>query len=252
METSTTPANAPASTGVKIVIQGRLSYPDIFKPRAGVAKADGKPGDPRYGCHIIVDPASPSFEKLKQAFMQAAAIKWPNNTAAIVGALEASKKCVRNGNTYLDKSGVVRNGYQGMMYVVARSKHAPLVLADKFKDSKPLHVREDGSTWQEGKPAPVQWKVTVPYGGCYCNVQIEIYGMEGTGANAQMGKSVNATLLAVQFVKDGEAFGGSRADEGDFSQVGDDPSTPTGNDPFGADPFAQPAAQPAKAVDPFA
>ena len=39
--------------------------------------------------------------------------------AAIVGAMERGKKCLRDGNMKLDKSGTVSTGYAGMMYVAA-------------------------------------------------------------------------------------------------------------------------------------
>lgn len=245
-------------SGVKVTLEGvRLSFPDIFKPKQGLVKDDGTPGDLRFGAHGIFEPNGPTASKAKAAAMQAATLKWGANAALVVGALEGSKKCLRNGNLQLAKDNTIRAGYQGMMYVVARSKSQPLILADKFNDGRPVHLHEDGSAWQQDRDTGVwkkldqlTWLPKVPYGGCYVNMQVEIYAMEGSGAKAKQGKSINATLLAIQFLRDGEAFSGSRADESDFSEVG---GPPPGSDPMGQDPFATgtPAAQEAPR-DPFA
>ncbi len=247
--------NAPqaSSTGQRITIEGRLSYPDIFTSRPGVKQADGSMSKPKFGCHIIFEPTSEAATKVKTAIMSQVQGKWGPQGVNFLTAMEASKKCLRNGNLNIDKAGVVRSGYQGMMFVVSRNKNKPLVIADKFHDGRPVHLHEDGSAWQQNRqtgawePCAVPWKVTVPYGGCYVNAQIEIYAMDG---QPPQGKSINASLLAVQFLRDGAAFGGSRADESDFSDV----STGSGMDPT-SDPFAgagtPAAAAPAPAADPF-
>lgn len=56
------------------------------------------------------------------------------------------------------------------------------------------------------------------YAGCYVNASIDIWLQ-----NNQFGKRVNANLLGVQFVKDGDSFEGdfvAKAD--DFDDLGDD------------------------------
>ena len=243
--------NAPQvqSTGQRITIEGRLSYPDIFNARPGAKQADGSVSKPKYGCHIIFEPTSEAATKVKAAITSQVTAKWGAQGMSFLGAMESSKKCLRNGNLNIDKSGVVRLGYQGMMFVVSRNKNKPMVIADKFNDGRPVHLHEDGSAWQQNRqtgawePCAVPWKVTVPYGGCYVNAQIEIYAMDG---QPPQGKSVNASLLAIQFLRDGTAFGGSRADESDFSDV----SSGSGMDPTG-DPFAGATTAAAPAADPF-
>jgi len=46
-----------------------------------------------------------------------------------------------------------------------------------------------------------------PYAGCYVNMSIRLWAQDN-----QFGKRVNAQLRAVQFVKDGEAFGDKPVD----------------------------------------
>ena len=62
-----------------------------------------------------------------------------------------------------------------------------------------------------------------PYGGCYINVSFDlwVYDKQSTGTSA--------TLTGVQFVKDGEPFGGSsQPSESDFEDLSDDGE----DDPF--------------------
>ena len=65
----------------------------------------------------------------------------------------------------------------------------------------------------------------LPYGGCYINVSFDlwVYDKQSTGTSA--------TLLGVQFVKDGEPFGGS-------SQPSDKDFEDLSNDGTDSDPFA--------------
>ena len=56
------------------------------------------------------------------------------------------------------------------------------------------------------------------YPGCYVNVVITLWAQ-----NNKFGKRINANLLAVQFVKDGNPFGEARVDVGSiFDDIEDD------------------------------
>jgi hypothetical protein len=79
----------------------------------------------------------------------------------------------------------------------------PVILLDQLK--QPLSV---GS----GKP----------YAGCYVNASVEVWVQDN-----QWGKRVNCTLRGVQFLRDGDAFGGgapASADEFDTVTEGADAS----------------------------
>lgn len=63
----------------------------------------------------------------------------------------------------------------------------------------------------------------VIYGGCYVNILIRPWYQDGVKVGKGYGKRVNAGLVAVQFVRDGEAFGEGRIDdEGVFDECDDD------------------------------
>lgn len=112
--------------------------------------------------------------------------------------LENSKKCHRNGDLRVNKSGDVYDGYEDHWYVTAKNKVRPTILnRDK---------------------SPIEEKDGVIYSGCYANVTIDVYAMTDPKK-----KGVHAALKGVQFVKDGDAFGGGApASPDDFDDLGVD------------------------------
>ena len=104
--------------------------------------------------------------------------------------LGADKICLRDGD------GVDYDGYEGHMSLKAANSKRPLVID---KDKSPL--TEDDN---------------VIYGGCYVNAIIELWAQ-----NNNWGKRINANLLGVQFVRDGDSFGaaGESASVDDFEEL---------------------------------
>ena len=188
---------------VVILKQVRLSYPDLWKPGKPMNEGD----TPKYGAQFIFDKDSEAAAAAKAALTQAAQETFGPNWQAIVGAMEKSKKCVRNGNDNLTKDGAVRDGYADKLYLVARNKAKPLVIGPrKGADGNFPVLTEEG-----GKP----------YGGCYVNVKVDIKAMK---AKDRIPNQIYATLLTVQFVSDGEAFGAAPGTAEGFDEVaGADP-----------------------------
>ena len=93
-----------------------------------------------------------------------------------------------------------KDGYgDDVMFLSASSKTRPQVVHRKA--SIPL-VEEDG----------------ILYAGCYVNAHVGFWVQSNT-----WGKRVNANLLAVQFLRDGDPFGEKVNAEEVFSNVGEDP-----------------------------
>lgn len=173
----------------------RLAFPHLFTPGAPVA---GSTSPPKHSGGFIFAPGSDA-EKIAQAeFARVAKEKWGPNATTIVTELAKDKKCLRRGDGKLDKSGVPYAGFAGNMYLQASNKARPVVV-DQARN--PL-VEADGK----------------PYGGCYVNACVEIYAQDKPG----QGKSVNASLMSVQFLKDGESFGGGVGSADDFDDIADD------------------------------
>lgn len=172
----------------------RLSFPDLFK--VGTPPA-GSTSEPKFGGQFIFDKDSEAFKRAQAEVLKVATEKFGKNAVAIIAELPKDKICLRKGDSNLDKSGEVRNGYAGKSYLTARNKVRPIVVD---RDKTPL-VEADGK----------------PYGGCYVNVSVDIYAHDKPG----LGKRVDATLLAVQFVGDGESFGGTKGSADVFDAIDD-------------------------------
>ena len=160
----------------------RISYAqNVFVPGR-------PPSDPtaklKYGAQFLVEPGSPNHIALEKEMQAQAAARFGANWKAIYDAIEANKKCLRLGDRNLDATGNVRAGYAGMLYVKANNTLAPAIV-DLFGNA---------ITQASGKL----------YSGSWVNVKLDVYAQNKPGQGAQ----VNAALLAIQCVRDGEAFGG--------------------------------------------
>lgn len=183
---------------VVILKNVRLSYPDLWKPGKPMNEGDA----PKYGAQFIFDADSEAGKAAQEALISAAKETFGENWKAIVGAMEKSKKCVRKGDDNLTKDGAVRDGYAGKLYLVARNKAKPLIIGPrKGADGQFPVLTEEG-----GKP----------YGGCYVNVKVDIKAMK---AKEKIPNQVYASLLTVQFVSDGEAFGAAPGTAEGFDDV---------------------------------
>lgn len=124
---------------------------------------------------------------------------------AVMKAIEECKVANKNTKVAADKLFIIDgdnkeyDGYEGMWAVKAGNNKRPLIIN---RDKSPLTEDDE-----------------VLYAGCYVNAKIEPWSQSN-----QFGKRINANLLGVQFVKDGEPFGdgGTKVTDEDFDEVEDD------------------------------
>lgn len=168
----------------------RLSFPNLFVATTMGTDAKEKPA---FNAAFLIDPTDPQVAELNKAMDAAGREKWGDKAAATLKALRAADKvCLRSGDLKAQYQG-----YEGMLYVSARSAARPTVLNS---DKTPL-------TEQDGKP----------YSGCYVNAVLDIYAQDNS-----FGKRINASLMGVQFARDGDAFSGGRpASTDDFDDLSD-------------------------------
>ncbi len=134
-------------------------------------------GEPRFSAQFLIDKASQSelLKTIRDAMTTVFNEKWPNGAKNV-------KHCLHEG-TEKDYDGYGED----VMFVSASSKEAPHVVDGA---NRPL-LRSSGK----------------PYGGCYVNAVVRCWAQDNN-----FGKRINAQLLGVQFVKDGEAFGAAPFD----------------------------------------
>lgn len=164
----------------------RLSFPQLFE-----AKTVNGEGKPAFSAAFLISPKDPQIAMINTAITTVAAEKWGAKADAILKTIRAADKtCLHSGDL---KSNY--DGFEGMMYISARNPLKPSVVDT---NRSPL-VAEDGR----------------PYAGCYVNAVLELWTQDNN-----YGKRVNATLMGVQFYKDGESFsGGGVASEDDFDDL---------------------------------
>ena len=161
------------------------------------AKTVGGEGDPRYSGAFVIEPGGANAKALAAAMVAVAKEKWGDKAAAVLKDLKAKGR-VAYKEEPLSKDGEVYDGFEGMHSLNAGNKARPLALD---RDKTPLSAA-DGR----------------PYSGSYMNVSIELWAQDN-----QYGKRINATLKGVQFVRDGDAFGGGApASPEDFDDLGVD------------------------------
>jgi hypothetical protein len=162
---------------------------DLFVAKV---QGDDPKAVPKFGCTFLIDPASPQIKTLNAAIEAACAEKFGAKAPAVLKAMRATEKAgLRDGDL---KSYA---GYPGNMYISASNTMRPTVID---ADKTPL-VAADGK----------------PYSGCVVNASIEVWAYD----HPKGGKGISATVLGVQFVKDGERFGSgsSVADADEFDDI---------------------------------
>ena len=167
----------------------RIAYAQgIYTARAA------KPGDKeKYGAAFLFPANHPAVKEIAAATVRAAQAKWGAKADDMLKQLKAADRLpVHNGDAKASSAG-----YEGNLFVNAGNAIRPTVVD---RDRSPL-------TAADGRP----------YSGCYVNAIIEVWAQDN-----QHGKRINASLLGVQFVRDGEKLaGGSTATADDFEAIPD-------------------------------
>lgn len=188
----------------------RGAFLDIWRP--GKPGKNGSPG--KYSVNGIMARDSEAFKLAQETFIKAAQETFGANWQNMVAAMEKNKKCIRDGNLNLhSQTGAIRDGFAGLMYIVAKNKVKPIIVGmKKGPDGKLIELTEDG-----GKP----------YGGCRLNLKVDIFAMK---AKDEIPAGVYAKVLAVQFYRDDQAFGSGPGTADGFDDEGDEGEAPsTGN-----------------------
>ena len=171
---------ADTPVGEVLLTNVRLSFAHLDEPQEQ-EDDDGNTVE-KYKCSGLISKTTAegkrNMAKLKKASEQVKEKKWGNKQPK----LKANQVCVRDG----DEEDW--EGYAGHFYISASNKKQPQLIT-KFKDSK-----------DEWKPA----KKGQLYSGCIVNMLVRLWAQD----HPKFGKRLNASVEAVQFVKDAPAFGG--------------------------------------------
>ena len=169
----------------------RISFPVLFKPEE--YKGDGRPN---YSAKFFVEPGSAADKAIKEAIQKVAQDKWPEDWKDMIEEFRMDKKAF----CYIDGKRVKYAGAAG---------HWVLTAKRRASDGRPKVVDKNPKielTANDGKP----------YSGSYVNVKVEFWAQDDDA------KGIRCTLATVQYVRDGESFGGARpADTDGFDDLSD-------------------------------
>lgn len=167
----------------------RLAFPNLFTPKAG------DNGDLKFSAAFIFPREHPAMPEIIAAMRAAAAEKWGEPKAdEMLASLKAGNRlAVHDGD-----SKTKYDGYKGNLFMNASNKVRPLVIGGGADGKAPL-VETDGK----------------PYSGCYVNAMVSFWAQDN-----KYGQRINASLMGVQFLKDGERLaGGETASADDFDAI---------------------------------
>lgn len=163
-----------------IWVKGRLAFGDGVFEKRGIA---GDPtSKPRYGCSIIIpedDPQIAEIEAIEEELADEHSWKSKEKGADVLKTL---RKKDRNALHDGDDKAAKYDGFAGTRYISPSNDTRPTVVD---RDRSPL-TKDDGRI----------------YSGCYVNAKVELWTQDNN-----YGQRLNTTLLGIQFVKDGDAFG---------------------------------------------
>lgn len=203
-------------SNIAIKIEGaRLSFPDLFEAtqvngkgaaafrsqllvpasgspevRATIATGKTEDGKPIWG-----GPWGPARKVIQEAIEMLAKQEFKDKAKQILAMNEGNpqKHC------FIDGAKRPYDGYDGMWALSAnrQEKHGRPVVVDQRKN-------------------PLQPGDGKPYAGCYVNASVELWPQDN-----EHGKAIRCGLNAIQFVKDGDSFGGggTPATADDFAEI---------------------------------
>lgn len=223
-----------ASSKFVVLKDLRAAWLDIFEPGEGM-----NGGPPKYKFTGLMDPSSEAVTLAKKAMLEAATALWGDNAKNVIQSMSANSKALRDGNSKLNDDGSVREEYAGMLFISASNKatQPPLVIGPRKHNGKFVTIRADGRGFVDGMDVTNElgYEIKAPYRGCYVNAKvIFVAGKAFTGKNKDViPNQIFARIEAIQFVRDGEAFGaGSTSAEGFDEEEVETSASSDGNDIF--------------------
>lgn len=175
----------------------RLSFPHLAEPQRQVNASTGKERI-SYNCEVLMPQDHPGFQQFMAKYGEMALAKWAENAQTVMQMIQADRKlrCFGLGDEKVNKKTFKPyDGYAGNVYITAG------------RDTQPQIIQADGSAIDPNNSMAYQQLTRKMYGGCYVNVAVKPWIQSN-----QYGNGIRCDLVAVQFAKDGEAFGEGATD----------------------------------------
>lgn len=183
----------------------RLSFPHLIEPQERIDQETGKKRQ-SWNCEFIMPANHDGFQQFMKRYGELAVGKWKDHAGAVMNMINADRKsrCYGPGEEKINKTTFnVYDGYPGMVFITAG------------RDAPPQIIQADGNPIDPANTMAYQQLTRRLYGGCRVNAAVKPWLQEN-----KHGRGVRCDLIAVQFLKDDQAFGEGVADaSGMFAPV---------------------------------
>lgn len=187
----------------------------LYSPQAELATKGKKKGCWRFtwGAKFILplknSPEGKAIEALVRSAIKAAKQnKWKDK--ADETRIKLSNTPLQDGD---DEEITVFSAHKGAYFLSAsKTVYGPKDGEEKNVPKRPFRIigprkEKDPETGEPRFPDKKAGDKDAPYSGCVVNVKVEFWGQEADGERG-IPNRINGTILAVQFARDGDAFGG--------------------------------------------
>lgn len=174
-----------------------LAFPALAEPQSL-----GE-GEPAYGAKFPIVPNSEQQKAIEEAILAEAKEAWKDKAKSVLELLaEDGKLCFTKKVYKSKKTGEPYTGFEGKHFLSTRNAKTQPTVFNQYGEE----LSGKGDIERQA------------FSGALVNASIEIWAQDN-----QYGKRINATLRGVQFVRDGDAFGGGRpASADEFDEIVDD------------------------------
>jgi hypothetical protein len=173
----------------------RISFPKLVEATIPVT-TDGSDAKKKFSADFITTPDNAGFKQFMAQYAEAALEKWGEHAKQVMGLIQGDRRmrAYGNGTEKVDKKRFeIYPGYEGFVYITASAN----------EDRPPQIVNAAGAPVPNSDTMQRQQLARKIYGGCYVNAVVRPWIQDN-----KFGRAVRAELVAVQFLSDGEAFGG--------------------------------------------
>ena len=188
----------------------RLSFPHLIEPQKDQTN-DGK-FRLSYNAEFIMPSDHKGFKQFMGRVGEIATAEWKEHAQSVMQIIGQDRKlrCYGQGKDKVSqKTFQVYSGYDGNVYITAGCttiSDSPDAIA-----KRPQMIQADGSPVDPMNTMAYQQVARKLYGGCRVNAAVRPWPQ-----NNKHGRGIRCDLIAVQFLRDDEAFGEAPIDVTDY------------------------------------
>jgi len=188
----------------------RLSFPNLIEAQKNQTN-DGK-FRLSYNAEFIMPPDHKGFEQFMARVGELAADKWKDHAQSVLKIISQDRKlrCYGKGEEKVNqKTFQVYSGYEGGVYITAGC--TTISDSQDAMAKRPQMIQADGSPVDPMNTMAYQQVARKLYGGCRVNAAVKPWAQEN-----KHGRGIRCDLVAIQFLRDDEAFGEGSVDVSEF------------------------------------